>query len=103
MTKYNQNLNVVLAFNTGNKYNQLSQNEKIELVTDITEKFGGVTLTEHIGGFRMDNGTNAVEYSYTFELFDVTDTPVREYFYNLASDNQQESLIINNEFFYIGH
>lgn len=80
---------------------QLSQDEKIELVTDITEKFGGVTLIEHVGGYRMDNGVNAVEYSYTFELFDVTDTPVREYFYNLAKDNKQESLIINGDFFYV--
>ena len=101
MTKYNQNITVILAFKTSDKYNQLSQDEKITLITDITEKFGGVTLTEHIGGYRMDNGTNAVEYSYTFELFGVTDTPVREYFYNLAKDNQQESLIINNEFFYV--
>lgn len=102
MTKYNQNITVILAFETSNKYNQLSQDEKIAIVTDITEKFGGVTLTEHVGGYRMDNGTNAVEYSYTFELFDVTDTPVREYFYNLARGNQQESLIINGEFFYVG-
>lgn len=102
MTKYNQNITAILALNTNDKYNQLSQDEKIALVTDITEKFGGVTLTEHIGGYRMDNGTNAVEYSYTFELFNVTDTPVREYFYNLAKDNKQESLIINNEFFYVG-
>lgn len=102
MTKYNQNITVILAFKTSNKYNQLSQDEKIELVSDITEKFGGVTLTEHIGGYRMNDGSNAVEYSYTFELFDVTDTPIREYFYNLASDNKQESLIINGEFFYVG-
>jgi len=99
----NTNVTVILAFNTDDKYNQLSQAEKITLVTDITEKFGGVTLTEHVGGYRMDNGTNAIEYSYTFELFDVTDTPVREYFYNLASDNKQESLIINDKFFYVGY
>lgn len=97
----NTNVTVILAFNTNDKYNQLSQAEKITLVTDITEKFGGVTLTEHIGGYRMDNGVNTVEYSYTFELFDVTDTPVREYFYNLAKDNKQESLIINGDFFYV--
>lgn len=102
MTKFNQNITVILALNTSNKYNQLSQDEKIALVTDITEKFGGVTLTEHIGGYRMDSGASAVEYSYKFELFNVTDTPVREYFYNLAKDNKQESLIINNEFFYVG-
>jgi len=96
-----QNVTAILAFNTNDKYNQLSQDEKIALVTDITEKFNGVTLTEHIGGYRMDNGTNAVEYSYTFELFDVTYMPVHEYFYSLARDNKQESLIINNEFFYV--
>ena len=103
MTKYNQNISVILAFKTSNKHNQLSQDEKIAIVTDIAEKFGGVTLTEHIGGYRMNDGTSAVEYSYTFELSNVTDTPVRLYFYNLARDNKQESLIINNEFFYVAH
>jgi len=103
MTKYNQNLNVVLAFNTNNKYNQLSQNEKIELVTNITEKFGGVTLTEHIGGYRMDNGTNAVEYSYTFELFGLdqrTAKIVTDYFIKLKELNSQESIIVNGKFIY---
>ena len=97
----NINVTVILAFNTNEKYNQLTQAEKITLVTDITRKFGGVTLTEHVGGYRMDDGTSAVEYSYKFELFDVTDTPVREYFYNLASDNKQESIIVNSEFIYM--
>ena len=98
---YNQNVIIVLAFNTNDKYNQLSLDEKIALVDDITTKFDGVTMTEHIGGYRMNDGTNAVEYSYTFELFNVHDTPVREYFYNLAKDNKQESLLINDEFFYV--
>jgi len=101
MTKYNQNLNVVLAFNTNNKYNQLSQNEKIELVTNITEKFGGVTLTEHVGGYRMDNGTNAIEYSYTLELFDVDPQQARDYFIKLGQQNNQESIILNEEFIYM--
>jgi len=101
MTKYNQNLNVVLAFNTNNKYNQLSQNEKIELVTNITEKFGGVTLTEHVGGYRMDNGTNAIEYSYTLELFDVDPQQARDYFIKLGQQNNQESIIVNSEFIYM--
>jgi len=101
MTKYNQNLNVVLAFNTNNKYNQLSQNEKIELVTNITEKFGGVTLTEHVGGYRMDNGTNAIEYSYTLELFDVGPQQARDYFIKLGQQNNQESIIVNSEFIYM--
>lgn len=101
MTKYNQNMTVILAFNTNDKYNQLSQNEKITLVTDITEKFGGVTLTEHIGGYRMDNGVNAVEYSYTFELFDVNQQQARDYFITLGQQNNQESIIFNNEFIYM--
>lgn len=98
----NTNVTVILAFNTKAEYNRLPTMKQVLLLTDITEKFGGVTLTEHIGGYRMDDGTNTVEYSYTFELFDVTDTPVREYFYDLARDNKQESLIINGDFFYVG-
>lgn len=101
MTKYNQNINVVLAFKTSNKYNQLSQDEKITLITDITEKFGGVTLTEHIGGYRMDDSTNAIEYSYTLELFDVNQQQARDYFITLGQQNNQESIIFNNEFIYM--
>lgn len=97
----NTNVTVILAFNTNDKYNQLSQNEKIELVTDITEKFGGVTLTEHIGGYRMDNGTNAVEYSYTFELFDVDPQQARDYFITLGQQNKQESIVLNGKFIYM--
>lgn len=97
----NINITVILAFNTNDKYNQLSQNEKIALVTDITEKFGGVTLTEHIGGYRMDNGVNAIEYSYTLELFDVDQQQVRDYFITLGQQNNQESIIFNNEFIYM--
>lgn len=97
----NTDITVILAFNTNDKYNQLSQNEKIALVTDITEKFGGVTLTEHIGGYRMDNGVNAIEYSYTLELFDVDQQQVRDYFITLGQQNNQESIIFNNEFIYM--
>jgi len=95
------NVTVILAFNTNDKYNQLSQDEKIELVTDITEKFGGVTLTEHMGGYRMDNGTNAIEYSYTFELFDVDQQQARDYFIMLGQQNNQESIIFNGDFIYM--
>jgi len=96
-----QNVTAILAFNTNDKYNQLSQDEKIALVTDITEKFGGVTLTEHMGGYRMDNGTNAIEYSYTFELFDVDQQQARDYFIMLGQQNNQESIIFNGDFIYM--
>lgn len=75
--------------------------KKIELVTDITEKFGGVTLTEHIGGYRMDNGTNAIEYSYTLELFDIDPQQARDYFITLGQQNKQESIIFNGDFIYM--
>lgn len=101
MTNTNTNITIIMAFNTNDKYNQLSQNEKIALVTDITEKFGGVTLTEHIGGYRMDNGVNAVEYSYTLELFDVDPQQALNYFITLGQQNKQESIIFNNEFIYM--
>lgn len=96
MTK--TNATAILAFNTNQKYNQLTQAEKIALVTDITEKFGGVTLTEHVGGYRMEDGTSAVEYSYTFELFDVDQQQARDYFIKVGQQNNQENIIFGGNF-----
>ena len=101
MTNTNTNVTVILAFNTKAEYNRLPTMKQVLLLTDITKKFGGVTLTEHIGGYRMDNGTNAVEYSYTFELFDVDPQQARNYFITLGQQNNQESIILNGDFIYM--
>lgn len=97
----NTNVTIILAFNTKAEYNRLPMMKQVLLLTDMTKKFGGVTLTEHIGGYRMDNGTNAVEYSYTFELFDVDQQQARDYFITLGQQNNQESVIFNGEFIYM--
>ena len=99
MTK--TNITVILAFNTKAEYNRLPMMKQVLLLTDITKKFGGVTLTEHVGGYRMDNGINAVEYSYKFELFDVDPQQARDYFIKVGQQNSQESIIFNGEFIYM--
>lgn len=96
----NTNVAVIMAFDTNNEYNQLSQAEKFQLVNSLTDMFGGVTLTEHFGGYRMDDGTNAVEYSYTLELFGVDNDKALTVFKDLASRNSQESIIYNGDFIY---
>lgn len=97
----NTNVTVILAFNTKAEYNRLPTMKQVLLLTDITKKFGGVTLTEHVGGYRMENGVNAIEYSYTLELFDVDQQQARDYFIKLGQQNKQESIILNSEFIYM--
>lgn len=97
------NLTIIMAFKTEARYNRLSENELFEHVDKLTSLAGGVTVTEHFGGYRMDNGNNAVEYSYKFEFFGLDKSAtqtVTDYFIKLKELNKQESIIINNEFIY---
>ena len=98
MTK---DITAVMAFNTTNEYNRLDEKQQVKLVASITSRFGGVTLTEHMGGYTMDDGTLAVEYSYTLELFGLNEgdfSLVMQFFIDLAKDNKQESIIVNGSF-----
>lgn len=97
------NLTIILSFKAVAQYNRLSERELFEHVDKLTSLAGGVTVTEQFGGYRMDNGNNAVEYSYKFELFELdksTAQTVTDYFIKLKELNSQESIIINNDFVY---
>lgn len=97
------NLTIILAFKTIAQYNRLSENELFEHVDKLTSLAGGVTVTEQFGGYRMDNGNNAVEYSYKFEFFGLdksTTQTVTNYFIKLKELNGQESVIVNGDFIY---
>lgn len=94
----------ILAFNTVDKYNRLEQVNQIDLVSDITDKFNGVTLTEHLGGYNMDDGSRAVEYSYMFQIFGLDGLQFKEaekYFMALGRENKQESILLNGDFIYL--
>ena len=96
-----QDITAIMAFTTTNEYNRLDEKQQVKLVASITSRFGGVTLTEHMGGYTMDDGTLAVEYSYTIELFGLSEglaSIALQFFNDLARDNEQESIIVNGSF-----
>ena len=96
-----QDITAIMAFTTTNDYNRLDEKQQVKLVASITSRFGGVTLTEHMGGYTMADGSLAVEYSYTIELFGLNEGLVSlavQFFIDLAKDNNQESIIINGSF-----
>jgi len=88
----------ILAFTTTDANNRLSDSEQLSLVKKLTAKLGGVTLTEHLGGYtRDDNGQADCEYSYSLEFFGVKTNAVNAVVNQLASDNKQESYILNGK------
>ena len=96
-----QDITAIMAFTTTNDYNRLDEKQQVKLVASITSRFGGVTLTEHMGGYTMADGSLAVEYSYTIELFGLSEgfaSIAIQFFKDLAKDNNQESIIINGSF-----
>lgn len=96
-----KDITAIMAFTTTNDYNQLDQKQQVKLVASITSRFGGVTLTEHMGGYTMDDGTLAVEYSYTLELFGLNEgdfSLVMQFMIDLGRMNKQESIIVNGSF-----
>lgn len=99
-----QDITAIMAFTTTNDYNRLDEKQQVKLVASITSRFGGVTLTEHMGGYTMDNGDLAVEYSYTLELFGLPENQFKEvekYFIALGRENKQESILLNGDFIYL--
>ena len=96
-----QDITAITAFSTNNNYNRLDEKQQVKLVARLTSRFDGATLTEHMGGYTMDNGDLAVEYSYTIELFGLGEglaSIALQFFKDLARDNEQESIIINGDF-----
>ena len=100
MTLFNRKQVVTLAFNTEDPHNRLNESQKLALVLKFTEVFHGATLTENIGGYMMDNGTPAIEYSYTFTLLKARKSVLLPLVTNIASDNDQESFLVNGKLYY---
>ena len=96
-----QDITAIMAFSTDNNYNRLDEKQQVQLVARLTSRFDGATLTEHMGGYTMADGSLAVEYSYTIELFGLSEgfaSIAIQFFKDLAKDNKQESIIINGSF-----
>ena len=96
-----QDITAIMAFSTDNNYNRLDEKQQVKLIARLTSRFDGATLTEHMGGYTMADGSLAVEYSYTIELFGLSEglaSIALQFFKDLANDNNQESIIVNGSF-----
>ena len=96
-----QDITAIMAFSTDNDYNRLDEKQQFQLVARLTSRFDGATLTEHLGGYTMDDGSLAVEYSYSIELFGLSEglaSIALQFLNDLAKNNNQESIIVNGSF-----
>ena len=96
-----KDITAIMAFTTTNDYNRLDEKQQVQLIARLTSRFDGATLTEHMGGYTMADGSLAVEYSYTIELFGLSEglaSIAVQFLNDLAKDNKQESIIINGSF-----
>ena len=91
---------IILAFNTEDKNNRLSKSSQFALIEKLSRAFGGATLRENVGGYMMDDGTAAIEYSYTIELIGVKRAAALDMAKSIAADNGQESFILNGKLVY---
>ena len=91
---------LTMAFSTSEDHNRLSEDQKLDLVTESTKAMGGVTLTEHIGGYTMDNGSLAIEYSYSLEFFGASKAAVKNFGLKLGRKNAQESILLDGSLVY---
>lgn len=95
-------MKAIMAFNTNNEMNRLTGKQLAKRVKAITQVAGGVTATEHLGGYkREDNGQLDIEYSYEFEVFNDDKEVVAkltDLFHDWGVLNQQESIIIDGNF-----
>lgn len=102
MANTNTNVMVIMAFSTDQELNRLTVPQRVALVNKLTDLTADrVTTTEHLGGYRMQDGTNAVEYSYTFDMFGLDQTTadkVRAFFETLKELHNQETIIYNGNF-----
>ena len=98
MKLFKKNITAILAFNTTDKHNRLTEADQLVLVEKLSQVFGGATLHENFGGYiRDDNGQCDCEYSYTIDLLGVNRKQAREVIKQLAKDNHQESFIFNKK------
>ena len=98
MKLFKKNITAVLAFNTADQHNRLTEADQLALIEKLSQVFGGATLHENFGGYtREDNGKCDCEYSYTIDLLGVNRKQAREVINQLAKDNHQESFIFNKK------
>ena len=100
MKLFNKKQVIILAFDTDMKKNQLPKKEQFALIEKLSRAFGGATLRENVGGYMMDDGTAAIEYSYTIELIGVKKAAARDMARSIAAENGQESFILNDKLVY---
>ena len=100
MKLFNKKQVITLAFNTADKNNRLTKSDQFALIEKLSRAFGGATLRENVGGYMMDNGTAAIEYSYTIELIGVKKAAARDMANGIAAENKQESFILNDKLVY---
>ena len=98
MKLFKKNITAVLAFNTTDKRNRLTETDQLAIIEKLSQVFGGATLHENFGGYtREDNGKCDCEYSYTIDLLGVNRKQAREVVNQLAKKNHQESFIFNKK------
>lgn len=100
MKLFNKKQVITLAFSTEGKKNRLSQRSQFTLIEKLSHAFGGATLRENVGGYMMDDGTAAIEYSYTIELIGVSRKAAKATARDIAAENSQESFILNGKLVY---
>lgn len=97
---FNKKTSFTVALNTGLPSHRLSESGKIDLIARFSRRFGGATLTEHLGGYVMQDGTVATEYSYTIEVIGARRCDVKAAALDLGRENGQESILVGNSLVY---
>lgn len=97
---FNKKQVITMAFDTEDANNRLSKAEQFTLITKLSKAFGGATLRENVGGYMMDDGTAAIEYSYTIELIGISRKVAKATANSIAKENHQESYLVNDKLIY---
>lgn len=91
---------ITLAFNTDQPANRLTESQRFDLMKKVSQVFGGGSLVENTGSYLMDDGSAAIEYSYTLTLIGVNKKAAKSFANSLAADNKQESFLLNEKLVY---
>jgi hypothetical protein len=100
MKLFNRKQVITLAFNTDQKANRLTEEQRFSLMKKVSQVFGGGSLVENTGSYLMDNGEAAIEYSYTLTLIGTKKAAAQSFAQRLAKENGQESYLLNEKLVY---
>jgi len=100
MKLFNRKQVITLAFNTDQKANRLTEEQRFDLMKKVSQVFGGGSLVENTGSYLMDNGEAAIEYSYTLTLIGTKKVAANKFAQSLAKENGQESYLLNEKLIY---